>query len=249
MHKESDSTYEMNTLSKIMDEIKQLKLQEENTKTQLLEVLQGILKQLDFTTKQIGQEAEKTRTEIIRLIEKIQVKFDSKPALRENRKERRLVRAKAGQEYEVYTNKDKKGSMWSEEDVENLREEFKESLQKGKTIYEIWADDEKDQILIQGKRSFPSDDLKKLLYLFLKNVGSYCTFVEIGEEVWGNEFVKAGTIHQKKKRLCDLTDGVLTPHIVGKSERYYVIERPKEGVKQGLTYCLLLLAKKPGDSD
>jgi hypothetical protein len=92
--------------------------------------------------------------------------------------------------------------------------------------------------------------LKKLLYLFLSNVGGFVEFEEINDVVWGDQLQKSPAIHQLKDRLIKFTGGTIKPFIMSgtsligkddqddrKSDRYYIKETYR-GKK--FKYCMIL---------
>jgi len=65
MRKQPNSTWAATNLSKIMHEIKQNRLEIENTRTQLLEAVQRVSKQLESVVQQSGKRQCKLRIELV----------------------------------------------------------------------------------------------------------------------------------------------------------------------------------------
>jgi hypothetical protein len=115
--------------------------------------------------------------------------------------------------------------------------------------FEIYFNNADGKIFVRGqlksfKENVGGEKEQKLLYLFLANVGNFVEFSQIKEIIFHNkETISYAVIHQLKKRICEFTEGVITPFIEMKksgttsTKGYLINEKDLNG--NLLKYCMI----------
>jgi hypothetical protein len=157
-------------------------------------------------------------------------------------------------EYKVYSHENSKNPKGATaNDVEELEERA-----LNEKAFDIFFDAAKREIIVNGKRkNFIPEKGKvatykrRLLSLFLQNVGGFVSSIKMSEIVWGEGKTNKGTIQQMKRRVCEFTEKAITPFIEwDKATDYidgYTVEGyniyKEDGKGNKFKYCLIQRSK------
>ena len=101
------------------------------------------------------------------------------------------------------------------------------------------------------------DFLLKFLAYILKNVGNPCYYLDLSTFVWDDTEKKSDAIQQTKKRILEITDGILENYIISGKGRFVGTDSTDEKVYdeevyhirnedasgKRLSYCLIIRKK------
>jgi len=133
---------------------------------------------------------------------------------------------------------------WDAQTRTGSREELASEIEKTRSekhTFDLFLDDEKNLLLVKGKKVSLQRKLnqKRLLVLLLLRVGGYCTFTDLSDKIWsGGDKNRTGALLALLCRLHRTTRKILREFVsIGTAEeKCYVLDDLKKDVKYAVIF-------------